>query len=102
MTLLAHCGTSKITRSELKDVVTPAGTKTHQTLGHYAIVETLVESLAYRNLQVVRDEYAISKDGMRMFGSLDLALEERNFRFSIGIRNANDKSMRLAMTAGLR
>lgn len=102
MTLLAHCGTSKITREELARVPTPIGTRTHQPLAHHAIIEALIESLAFRHLQVVRDEYAVSKDGMKMFGCLDLALEERDFRFSLGIRNANDKSMRLAMTVGLR
>ena len=102
MTLLAHCGTRKITRAELQEIDTPPGTRTHQPLGHYAIVEALIESLAFRHLQVVQDEYAVSKDGMKMFGALDLALEERDFRFAIGIRNANDKSMRLAMTVGLK
>jgi hypothetical protein len=102
MTLLAHCGARKITRAELKEIPTPAPTRTHQPLAHYAIVEALIESLAFRNLNVVRDEYAVSQDGMKMFGSLDLALEERDFRFSIGIRNANDKSMRFAMTVGIK
>src|SRR5690349_5356350 len=39
---------------------------------------------------------------MKMFGVLDLDYEFAGCRFSIGIRNANDKSMRLAMTVGYR
>jgi len=39
---------------------------------------------------------------MKMFGVLDLEATFEGCRFSIGIRNANDKSMRLAMTVGYR
>jgi hypothetical protein len=39
---------------------------------------------------------------MKMFGVLDLATEIEGFRFSIGLRNSHDKSMRLAMTCGYR
>jgi hypothetical protein len=102
MTLIAHCGARKITRAELASIPTPAGTRTHQPISHHQLIEVLVESLAFRHLTVVRDEYAVSPDGMKMFGVLDLELEENDFRFSIGLRNANDKSMRLAMTAGVR
>lgn len=35
-----------------------------------------------------------------MFGVLDLATEMHGCRFSIGVRNTHDKSMRLAMTVG--
>jgi hypothetical protein len=50
----------------------------------------------------MRDEYAVSTDGMKMFGVLDLETAFEGCRFSIGIRNSNDKSMRLAMTVGYR
>jgi hypothetical protein len=39
---------------------------------------------------------------MKMFGVLDLATEMQGCRFSIGLRNSHDKSMRLAMTCGYR
>lgn len=100
--LLAHCGTRKITRAELQELPTPAGTNTHQPIAHFQLIEALVESLAFRHLTVVRDEYAVSPNGLKMFGVLDLELEDKDFRFSLGLRNANDKSMRLAMTAGYR
>jgi len=100
--LLAHCGTRKITRDELRELPVPEATRTHQPLSHLAIVESLVEALSFRYLRVVRDEYAVSPDGMKMFGVMDLSAEFQGCRFSIGLRNSNDKSMRLALTAGLR
>ena len=101
-TLIAHCGTSKISREDLKLLATPEPTRTHQPVSHYGIVEALLETLSFRHIAVVRDEYAVSPDGLKMFGVLDLDYEFTGCCFSIGIRNANDKSMRLAMTVGYR
>ena len=70
--LLAHCGTRKLTRAELTAIPTPEGTSTHRPVPHHEIVEGLVETLSFRHLGVVRDEYAVSQDGMKMFGVLDL------------------------------
>jgi hypothetical protein len=39
---------------------------------------------------------------MKLFGVLDLAVSGSDFRFSIGLRNANDKSMRFGMVSGIR
>ena len=100
--LLAHCGSNKMTREQLQVIPTPDGTSTHHPLAHHRIVEALVEALAFRHISVVRDEYAVSQDGMKMFGVLDLETTFEGCRFSIGIRNSNDKSMRLAMTVGYR
>jgi len=99
-TLLSQTG--KITRQELQAIPVPRGTSTHQPLSHYEIVEALLETLGFRHIEMVRDEYAVSRDGMRMFGVLDLEMGITGVRFSIGIRNANDKSMRLAMCIGYR
>src|SRR6202171_4022646 len=100
--LLAHCGSSKLTREQLNLVPTPEGTSTHHPLAHHMIVTALLEALAFRHISVMRDEYAVSQDGMKMFGVLDLESAFEGCRFSIGIRNSNDKSMRLAMTVGYR
>ena len=85
-TLLSQTG--KITRQELQAIPVPHGTSTHQPLSHYEIVQALLETLGFRRIEVVRDEYAVSHDGMRMFGVLDLELGITGVRFSIGIRNA--------------
>jgi hypothetical protein len=35
-------------------------------------VQALIETLGFRHIGVVHDEYAVSPDGMKMFGVLDL------------------------------
>jgi len=99
-TLIAS--TEKLTRQQLQLVPTPPGTATHRPVPHSEVVEALIETLGFRHIGVVKDEFAISKDGMKMFGVLDLDTGMHGCGFSIGIRNAHDKSMRLAMTVGYR
>ncbi|HYR88474.1 MAG TPA: DUF932 domain-containing protein [Terriglobia bacterium] len=102
MTLIAHCGTTKISREELRLLPVPPATATHKPIPHHEVVQALIETLGFRHISVVFDEYAVSPDGMKMFGSLDLDYEYSDVRFSIGVKNAHDKSMRLALTIGYR
>jgi hypothetical protein len=99
-TLIASA--AKLTRQLLATVPTPLGTATHRPIPHAEVVEALIETLGFRHIGVVKDEFAVSRDGMKMFGVLDLDTGMHGCRFSIGIRNAHDKSMRLAMTVGYR
>ena len=80
----------------------PAATLTRKLVPHHLIVEALVETLSFRHIGVVNEEYAVSFDGMKMFGVLDLETQMEGCRFSIGIRNSHDKSIRLGLTSGLR
>jgi hypothetical protein len=100
-TLIGYSGRT-MGREELLLVPTPPATETHRPIPHGEIVRALIETLGFRHIGVVHDEYAVSPDGMKMFGVLDLATEMEGCRFSIGLRNSHDKSMRLAMTCGYR
>ncbi|HET9281234.1 MAG TPA: DUF932 domain-containing protein [Candidatus Angelobacter sp.] len=93
---------AKIGRAELAQIPVPQATATHKPIPHDEIVEALVETLSFRHIGVVGEEYAVSNDGMKMFGVLDLETQMDGCRFSIGIRNSHDKSLRLGLTAGLR
>lgn len=101
-TLMAHCGTEKISREDLALIASPEGTRTHKPVAHIDVVKAVIETLGFRKINVIRDEYAVDKTGMKMFGVMDLEEEFCGCRFSIGLRNSNDKSMRLALTIGYR
>jgi hypothetical protein len=73
-TLIGYGGRT-IGREELALVPTPAATETHRPVPHHEIVQALVETLGFRHIGVVHDEYAVSPDGMKAFGVLDLATE---------------------------
>lgn len=98
VTLLSYGG--KLTRAELAQVPTPAGTATHKPIPHIEVVERLIETLGFRQIGVVRDEYAVSSDGMRMFGVMDLATGFEGCRFALGLRNSHDKTFRLSICCG--
>lgn len=93
---------AKIGRPELARIQAPAATATHKPVPHHEIVEALIETLGFRHIGVVGEEYAVSSDGMKMFGVIDLESQMEGCRFSIGLRNSHDKSFRLALTVGYR
>src|SRR5665647_144703 len=97
-TLIAYDG--KLTRQELVLVPTPERTTTHQTIPHIEVVNALIETLGFRHIAVVSDEFAIDRTGAKMFGLMVLDLGMHGASFALGIRNSHDKSFRLSITVG--
>ena len=64
-TLIGYSGRT-IGREELARVPTPPATETHRPIPHHEIVQALIETLGFRHIGVVHDEYAVSPDGMKM------------------------------------
>jgi len=98
--LIANSG--KLNREQLDLIPTPSGTATHRPVPHNEVVNALVETLGFRHIAVVNDEYAVSHDGMKMFGVMELDQGTHGVRFTLGVRNSHDKSFRLAVTVGYR
>lgn len=99
---LSHGRTQLITREELKLLHTPEATRTHVPVPHHQVAEALLDALRLRHIAPIREQYAVSPDAMKMFGVIDLEAGATGYRFSIGLRNANDKSFSLALTVGYR
>ncbi|HUR44744.1 MAG TPA: DUF932 domain-containing protein [Candidatus Saccharimonadales bacterium] len=95
-------GNDKLTREQLALVPTPSGTATHRPIPHIEVVNALIETIGFRHISVVNDEYAVSRDGMKMFGVIELDQGMHGARFALGLRNSHDKSFRLAITVGYR
>jgi len=102
MTLIAHKGADKIARQDLLALPVPEATDTHRPVAHATIVQVLIEALGMRKFEVVRDEYAVTPDGNRMFGFLEINEGDMDVRFAIGIRNSHDKTFSLGLTVGYR
>lgn len=100
--LIAHRGAQLIGRQDLRSLVTPEPTATHKPVPHGVIVQALIESLAFRQFTVAEDQYAVTPDGMRMFGVLAIDVEESGVRFVIGVRNSHDKTFSLGLTVGYK
>ena len=100
--LIVHAGAQRVGRQDLLALPTPEATATHHPIPHSRLVETILEALAYRQLQIVRDEYAVTDDGMRLFGFLEVNIEHGGVRLALVFRNSHDKSFSLGVLAGYR
>ena len=86
----------------IKEPLVPMATLPWTAFPHLRLFRVLLKTLGFRHIAVIREEHAVSKDGMKMFGVRDLEYGITGVNFSIGIRNSNDRSMRLALTVGYR
>ena len=58
-TLIGYQGRT-LSREELALVPTPLATETHRPVPHHEVINALVETLGFRHIGVVHDEYAVS------------------------------------------
>jgi len=84
--LIAHVDTERITREQLVLMPTPAGTDTHKVIPHIEVVNAIIETLGFRHIAVHKDEYAVSRDGNKMFGLMELDQTFTGCRFALGTR----------------
>lgn len=100
--LMTMKGAHLVGRQDLLGLETPEGTATHKPIAHAVVVQALIETLGLRRLNVVADQYAVTPDGMRMFGVLSLDVEGSGVRVTLGLRNSHDKSFALALVVGYK
>lgn len=99
-TLIAY--DQKVGREVLSTLYVPEATDTFKPIPHDVLIDTIEEALSFRHIRITNSEFALSKDGMKMFGLLQVNAEYEGVQFAIGCRNANDKSMRLGLVAGYK
>lgn len=101
--LSAHKDTNLVTRETLAALAPVIPTETFKPVAHIELIESLERKLNERDIMIVREQYAMSKDGAKLFGTLDLTLNGIGGTCaSLGLRTANNKTMALQMIAGLR
>jgi hypothetical protein len=100
--LMRAYGEELLTREQLAGIHTPEATATHKPIPHAQVVNALVETLGFRHIGVHKEEYAVSPDGMKLFGILELETTFTGCRFALGLRTSNDKSLALGITVGYR
>lgn len=97
-----------VTRTELSEVAAPPPTATWRPIAHYDLVQSLDRQLAVRNIRIVKEELALAREGLRLFGVLELEVpgtnggSGRDYHFAMGIRTANDRSFATQLVAGAR
>jgi hypothetical protein len=106
MSTLVYANSSLVTREQLKHFAPPPATATWKPIAHYDLVDAIDRQLAVRDLKVVRDQFAVQREGLRLFGVLELEVPgptpSDQYRFALGLRTANDRSEALSIVAGAK
>lgn len=102
LNLLTHCGSHKVSRKAVKAVKAPDATKTHQPVAHESLLYHIERQLTEVGLEVVQEVHALSHEGLRYFGMLEVqnGSEHSDYSTILGIRNANDKRFKAGMVIG--
>lgn len=102
MTTATLIGSNSVTEAEIMDVPAVPYTKTFNPIHHGEVIRAVKEGISAVGMNIVKSEYVLAQNGMRMFGVYDLDFGTNELSWSIGIRNSMNKSMSLGITAGTR
>ena len=95
-------GTNNVSEQDVFNVPAVPYTRTFHPVHHGEVIRAIKEAIGVVGMEIVRSEYILGQDGMRMFGVYDLSQGTSELSWSIGIRNSMNKSMSLGITAGTR
>ena len=88
---------------QLIEVPTPAPTPSHNPVPHFALVTHARHAVSAAGFQIVEEQHATNRDGLRYFGGFalrgpDITSTEREL--VLGLRNSHDKSFAAAICIG--
>jgi hypothetical protein len=85
---------NKVSRTELLGFLPPEGTDTWKPIAHSSLVDTLEGEIVRRGLSIRREEYAVSNNGTRLFGIMDIeGFDNGGTGAALALRAGNDKSL---------
>src|SRR5262245_46319167 len=100
---LSHSASDLVTRSELAAIPVPPATASWKPIAHGELVQAIERQLLVRGIRIEKEQYAIQRQGARLFAVLDLAIESvAGATAAIGIRTSNDRSMALEVAVGAK
>lgn len=100
--LCLHCGATPAERSQVADVITPERTNSWVPVPHDRLLSSVQNSLERSGLHIVTESHALTYEGNRYFGLLQVAngTNPDDFGLVVGIRNSHDKSFPAAIVLG--
>lgn len=103
--MILHCGADLAERNNLVNVVTPPSTKSWFPLPHDRLLESVETQLKSTGFEIEAETHALTKNGARYFGLLQVSLPSRtrdDFKWIIALRNSHDKTFPAGLVAGSR
>lgn len=99
--LMLHTGGWNATAEEVEAIQTPEGTDTWHPLPHRDFLDAIRTRLPRFGLNIKGEQYALAKDGARMFGVITTTVGQRDdLGYAIGLRNSHDQSFATDVLAG--
>jgi hypothetical protein len=96
---------NKVTVEELIGCETPEATDSFVPVPHYHLVKLVREALALVGLDIVEEEHALARGGLRYFGGFAVTgkgIGNESRQVVVGLRNSHDKAFAAAICIGNR
>jgi hypothetical protein len=104
--MLLHCGGRIVERQALFDIPTPRASDTWFPLPHRHLVEEVETQLTEAGFSVFAQTHAVSHEGNRYFGVLEVHpcgdIARNGHGWVVGLRNSHDKTFPAGLVAGTR
>jgi hypothetical protein len=101
--MIIHCGGKAASFNELSAVKLPEKTATYVPVGHATLAKNVQEICeALMQTSIVRESYALARDGQRMFGLQTFSNGGAEVGVSVAFRNSYDQSMSIGFALGHR
>lgn len=106
-TLVAHNPKFRcelVDRTGLARFQPPVATSTWRPIAHAELAGQIIDQLPAFGLTLVREQYAVGKEGLALFGALDLRNGHGNDSrgMALAFRHSNDKNMAVRIVGGAR
>jgi len=100
--LILHCGAAEVPRKALAAVPTPAPTETWRPIPHEEYVRQVEWELPRYGLDIVHEAHALTHDGTRYFGLVQVqnGCNSPDYSWVLGLRNSHDKTLTPGRVAG--
>ena len=106
MSILSHCGSEVMNRSQIALLETPAPQgRFHRPIPHIELLETIDRVLDENHLEVLSETVAVNRKNTNLFGVMDVRdanLTEGDFTTSLGFRSSNMQKLPVAFVAGAK
>lgn len=100
--LILHCGAAEVPRKALAAVPTPKATETWRPIPHEEYVRQVEWELPRYGLNIVHEAHALTHDGSRYFGLVQVqnGCNSPDYSWVLGLRNSHDKTITAGLVAG--
>lgn len=101
--LMLHCGSQLRTREEVFAIPAPPATATYAPLPYESFIVRIEKQLAVEGIKIAEERLALSKNGQRLFGLLELRMPEfaqTDYGCVLGLRTSYDRSFANGLCIG--